>query len=293
MIVGRDIILHVILAASTLSGYGWAAPTNGAEQQLEPHEPLEVRQNPVDNQPFVWRADKRHPNEIILNRGLWAKGYSMKPSPFGPDVSLYNHARGASDSFQSTSRDGYVSFTKSKAVAEDWIRTFLGGEGFIYEVPFYPNLIDVRKTLGKYSPHNEEQEFAAIKGVEYRQIRGWNEYRLEHGKTVKMPFRPNTIYNAAKYMGKDHGGAQYTLAGFPANHPAWREEPWSFYASCSAAGHKRASTTSSKDTSTAQAKDSGSSKNSCGPSKTNQQYAQEYYDAVNAGKKYIPQKTNA
>lgn len=323
MIIFRDVVLNVILAASTLSGSGWAAPTHGGAE-LEPHEPLDARQNPagappINSQPYVWRADKRNPNEIMASGGLWAKGYSATTSSLKQDVSLYRHAHGSYNSFQSTSNDGYVSFTKSKALAESWIKQYLGGQGFVYEVPFFPNLIDVRMTLGKYNPHNEEHEFAAIKGVEYQQIRGWNEFRLQQGKTVKQPFHFNSIYNAAKYTGRVHAGAQFTLAGFPAGHPAWKEEPWSFYASCSAGGHKRASATPPKqDTNSALAKGTGDAtaakgssskpgkgsgstpdegngggKASCAPSKTNQEYAQEYLDAIKAGKKYAPQKTNA
>lgn len=285
MFFNRDTVTALILAASTLGGLrASAAPTRGAAE-LEAREPPSLGPR-YDGVSYVYRADKRSPAEIQKAQGMWAKGYSPGGSKLPPDVSLYNHVKGATGSFMSQGNDGYVSFSSSRSLAESWVDKYLGSEGYVYEVHAYPNLIDVQQTLKHYNVYPEEKEFAAIRGVDFDQIKGWNQYRAAKDKkgtySVKQAYVANKQYDQKRFSQKEHGGAQYALAGFPRGHKAWKEDPWYFYAAC--ALHKRGSTTPSKD--------SSSAKGTCGPAKTNQQYAQEYADAIDADKKFNPKKTH-
>lgn len=279
MFLSRDSILSFILATNIFTSLASTAPTNIAPE-------LETRYDGIS---YVYRADKRGPGEITKAKGMWAKGYSIG-SKMGADISLFNHANGDDASFASQLNDGFVSFSSSKEVAEGWVDKYLGGQGYVYEVHTYGNLIDVQATLKSYNPHPKEKEFAAIRGVEFDQIKGWNQYTPVKGKSAaKKPYVANTKYNQAKYSKKEHGGAQYALAGFPKGHKAWKEDPWYFYASCAAITGKRTTTT----TTAAAAKDmSGNDKVTCGPAKTNQAYAQAYVDAVDAGKTFSPTRTH-
>lgn len=273
MFFNKDNVMSFILSASILSGISSAAPTNIAAE-LEPR---------YDGISYVYRADKRSPGEISKTRGMWAKGYSYG-ARVGPDISLYNHVKGATDSFMSQGNDGYVSFSSSKTLAESWIDKYLNGEGYVYEVHAYPNLIDVQATLKHYNVYPQEKEFAAIRGVDFDQIKGWNQYRTakdKKGKYIsKEPYVANKSYNQKRFSQKEHGGAQYAMAGFPKGHKAWKEDPWYFYASCSAITSKRTSTTHT----TPATKGSGKAKGTCGPAKTNQQAAQAYVDKIDAAK---------
>lgn len=261
-------ILSLILAACTLSGSSLGAPVKPAAH-LETSEALEARGDGIS---YLYRADSRSPAEIAKAGGMWAKGYSSS-SKIAPDISLYNHVKGAADSFMSKGNDGYVSFSSSKTMCESWIDKYFHGEGYIYEVHAYKNLIDVQATLKQYNVYPQEKEFAAIKGVSFAQIKGWNRYRRAKDKkgtyTAKDAYVPNKQYSSSKFSGKPHAGAQYSLAGFPKGHPAWKQAPWSSFAACPL-NHRRATTS-----------DAGAS---CGPAKTNQQYAQAYVDDIEADK---------
>ncbi|KAF1979960.1 ADP-ribosylation, partial [Bimuria novae-zelandiae CBS 107.79] len=182
---------------------------------------------------YVFRADKRSPAEIDAAGGFLPKGWTSK-SKF-EDISLYRHGtllKGAANGF-SMDNDGYVSTTSSQSVAEGWVVKFLGGSGYTYKIATYANLIDVQDTLKKYNIYPEEKEFAALKIIPFDQIMGWASFSKtpKYGVVKGTPVA-NKKFNRAKYENKAHGGAQYSLAGFPNNHPAWKEDPWWFFTHC-------------------------------------------------------------
>jgi hypothetical protein len=305
--------VSILLATSSFVSIGSAAPTE-FENAVEIETRSIIEPRGLDR---VWRADKRSPAEIEKSKGFWAKGYSIG-TKFGADISLYTHVKGAEDSFMSKDNDGYVSFTSDKALAESWINKYHKGDGYVYEVATYGNLIDVQETLKAYNTYPQEREFAAIKGVELDQVMGWNRFRAEKkGKGVKDPFTPSKYYNKAKYTGKPHGGAQYALAGFPRKHPAWKEDPWYFYVACSVIYQKRSGVPAEeltldveKRTTPAKAapaskgasapkkaaspdkKGAKASKGDCGPAETNQKVAEEYYNTVMKGQKFVAKKVD-
>ncbi|KAF3764071.1 hypothetical protein M406DRAFT_71365 [Cryphonectria parasitica EP155] len=260
MFVNKDTVLSFLLAASTLNIFGLAAPINGtAEPETRALFPCQ------SGVCVVYRADRRSPDEIKSAQGLWARGYTIG-TDIKPDISLYNHVIGAG--LISKDNDGYVSFSSNKAVCENWISPHT-----------YTNLIDVEQTLKEHYRYPEEMEFAAIRGINYEQITGWTQYTPAKGKSkkpyVKGTLVPNKSYNKKKFDKMSHAGAQYALAGFPKGHNAWKQEPWSFYAACSVLNQKRITNTTANNTNEAQG--------TCGPAKTNQEYAQEYVDAIDAG----------
>lgn len=167
---------------------------------------------------YVFRADKRSPAQLKQS-GFLPKGYTSKTA-IKEDVSLYRHVIGAASGF-SMDNDGYVSTTSSQAVAEGWITKFLGGSGYTYKIATYANLIDVQETLKAYNKYPEEKEFAALKVIPWDQVIGWAQFDVTKHGVVKGVPTANPNYNAAKYHGKAHAGAQYGLAGFPNQHKAW------------------------------------------------------------------------
>jgi len=261
---------------------------------------------------YVFRADSRNPEQIQEVGGFWAKGYSISTAP-KTDISLYNHVIGADSGF-SNDEDGYVSTTASSKVAEGWIIKRLGGKGFVYTIAAYGNLIDVKATLLAYNKHDNEQEFAAIKFIPWGQVQSFKQYMLQDGYTVEKPEYDNPLYNSRKYGGKAHAGAQYTLAGFPREHPAWIQDPWWFYTTCRPAKRGLNDDSSGdgstvnglsarapakktvKETSKKPAKGGkgGATKGeACAMKSTNQQAAKEYLDALEAGRQPKPMDPKA
>jgi hypothetical protein len=168
---------------------------------------------------YVFRADKRSPTQLKASDGFLPKGYTSKTA-IKEDVSLYRHVIGAASGF-SMDNDGYVSTTSSQVVAEGWITKFLGGSGYTYKIATYANLIDVQETLKHYNKYPQEKEFAALKVIPWDQVLGWAKFDVTKNGVVKGVPTGNPQYNAAKYNGKAHAGAQYGISGFPRTHKAW------------------------------------------------------------------------
>jgi hypothetical protein len=169
----------------------------------------------------VFRADKRGPAELAKVGGMWPKGYTSKTA-IKEDVSLYNHVHRDVNGF-SKDDDDYVPTTSSETVAEGWITKYLGGSGCIYKMATYGNLIDCQATLLVYNKFPAEKEFAAIEGIPWSQVMSFAQYTKQKDKygklvTAKSASTKNINYDAAKYNGKAHGGAQYALSRFLESH---------------------------------------------------------------------------
>lgn len=278
MFFSKDTLLSSILAASSLGGLGLAAPTDGAAK-------IEARKWKGDENFEVktfYRADTRSPEEIEKGGGMWARGYSPG-SDVPPDISLYNHVNGMSNGkIASSENDGYVSFTADQSIALYWLEEVLKTDGYIYQVHASPNLVDVQGILKHYNPYPFEKEFAAIIGVGFEQIMGWTEYHNKPDRSgdhfENQGYIMNKRYDSARFDHLKHGGAVYFLAGFGKNHIAWSQEPWVQYAFCDPEENPNPGSPSKLF------KKSYGTNALCGPTKTNQEFAQQYVDDLNAGK---------
>lgn len=173
-----------------------------------------------------YRADARTPEAIKASQGFRPRSETTI-GVATPDTSLWNHVRG--DGFWSADNDGYVSTTSSFNKAIE-IASRDPGTMYVYKIHAGPNLIDCKATMEYYYPHPDEREFAALGGIPFDQIYSW--VPVTAGKQGKE--KKNSKFSSKKYNKKTkHGGAQYQLAGFPSDHPAWKEHPWFAYADCS------------------------------------------------------------
>lgn len=176
----------------------------------------------------VYRADMGRPEAIKADHGFIPRGMDgSRPNQPPPNINLWNHVQGAATGMARYD-SGYVSTTRSRGFAINWVRDHLNNNGYVYHIDPTPNFIDVNATLGGYSPHREELEFAALGIIHWSQIIGWE--RVDrNGVGV---FVPNPDYSSALYSSIHHAGAQPQLAGFPSGHPAWSMEPWRQFANC-------------------------------------------------------------
>ncbi|EFQ36831.1 cholera enterotoxin subunit A2, partial [Colletotrichum graminicola M1.001] len=192
---------------------------------------------------FVYRGAGRSPQEIKAAGGFLPKGLTTV-GVVAPDISLFSHVdvpqevdeNGNSIGLGSTAdNDGYVSLTKSFFLALG--HAFYSRDQkttYVYKIKSTPNMIDVAKTLREYNLYEEEDEFSALGGVKWDQIVAWYKVDGHSLRTYSWLWQiKNPDYNARKYSGFRPGGAQYGLAGFPADHEAWNKEPWSKFKPCS------------------------------------------------------------
>ncbi|KAJ0162096.1 Heat-labile enterotoxin IIB, A chain [Colletotrichum tanaceti] len=208
----------------------------------------------------LYRADSRTPAQIQAAQGFLPRGQST----FGvaaPDTSLWNHVEGDAQGF-SRMDDGYVSTTSDRNLAVNWIRDMLGGNGYVYRIHSAPNMIDCKATLDKYYRFEHEKEFAALGGIKDNQIIGWTRFTNNRaGSEERNPF-----YQANIYGNMGTGGSQPSLAAFPPGHPAWRESPWNQFSTCR--NNPRGI--------------SFDKRQSCSPAKSNQAYAADHLEYVEA-----------
>ncbi|MET3559850.1 cholera enterotoxin subunit A [Bartonella japonica] len=176
----------------------------------------------------VYRAAMESPEAIKRDGGFIPRGMDgTRPNQPPLDINLWNHVHG-SETGMARYNSGYVSTTINRGIAINWVNNHLNHNGYVYHIRATPNFIDVNASLRRYSPHQDEQEMAALGMIHWNQVIGWQRVR---GGTVGE-FVPNPDYRERLYTSLAAGGAQPQLAAFPDAHPAWREQPWSEYAEC-------------------------------------------------------------
>lgn len=205
---------------------------------------------------YVWRTDGRSPAQLRAASGFQTKGWT---NGYREDVSLFRHCKGAKNG-ASMDNDGFVSTTWKHSVAEGWVLDHHHGSAYVYKIATDEGLIDVQATLKQWSPFPHELEFAAIHQIPWKQIQGWYKYTSNgKGGTYQSAYEYNKEFSQADcklpsfYLttertkgsyyadgNRPHGGAQFPLAGFPGNHPAWGQLPWARYAHCRPKNAKRA-----------------------------------------------------
>lgn len=176
----------------------------------------------------VYRAVMEPPDVVKKTGGFIPRGADgSRPNQPPVDISLYNHATGSSTGLANV-RSGYVATTTSLPTAHLWVNQNLSGSGYIYFIQPTGNMIDLNASLGIYSPHPGEMEYAALGIIHWTQVRGWRQ--VFFGRM--LPYVPNPDYNDRLYTFSHAGEGHPELAGFPANHPAWSSLPWSAFAIC-------------------------------------------------------------
>ena len=169
---------------------------------------------------FVYRADRRPPNVIMKDGGFRTKADT---NHLKPDYSLYDHAAPVDPKGATAPNDGYVSTSWDRRVCSEWVTTQLKSSAvaYVYKISADEGFIDVAATLRQYNPYPREREYAAKDTVPWKYISEWTEYK--HGKEGKTYRNPDFSLKTIKY---NASGPKYERAGFPANHPAWKESPW-------------------------------------------------------------------
>lgn len=188
---------------------------------------------------IVYRADTRSPAEVRRTSGFVARGIMLHQpgEPFAPDMSLYNHARGIpEDPHPSYTGSGYVGTFSTFDAARRWLGLHHSGTGYIYQIRASGNFIDVEESLRQYAPYPREGEVAVMSYIHISQVLGWQQYVTGLGSG----YESNPAYDR-RYDRSRGAGARPDLAGFPAHHEAWRQQPWSERSRCQASSKKSSS----------------------------------------------------
>lgn len=217
------ITAFISLAASSLS---LAYPLNMAPLPDEPNFPNVVK--------VVYRADMTSPDDARLAGGLLSRGMDgSRPNQPAPDTSLYNHANGIGAGTSHNS-SGYVGTSETLGFARQWVNDHLNHNGYVYYIASSANFISVNGVLRNYSPHQWENEYAALGMIQFNQILGWRRSTSEIGPFIHNPAYNPTLYNRPTHPAQVNGLEDpiFRLAGFPADSPAWGERPWVNFATC-------------------------------------------------------------
>ncbi|EEU0312790.1 Heat-labile enterotoxin IIA, A chain, partial [Escherichia coli] len=178
-----------------------------------------------------YRADSRTPKEIRKLGGLLPRGQDEAYERGTPqNINLYDHATGTPTG-NSRYNDGFVSTTRTLTSAHNIGQNMFGGidSYYIYVISAAPNMFDVNGVLGSYSPHPYEHEVAALGGIPWSQVIGWYfvSFGVIEGAMTRNPGYRADLFRGLAISPNEDG---YRFAGFPDEHPAWREAPWRDYA---------------------------------------------------------------
>ncbi|GGE88605.1 Heat-labile enterotoxin alpha chain [Chishuiella changwenlii] len=249
--------------------------TNETESNVS-HNNMNRRHNPPPR--IVYRAVGVGESPDEIRNGIVAHGVDASRPGILPDISLLNHVRGSSTG-NTQDNSGYVATTEIITDAINRIANRYGGNGYIYAIRPSANFIDVDGTLLHYNPYPQEREWAALGRIQFQQIIGW--HRIDFGRMG--PFERNPEYDA-RFDLTNAGGVQPQLAGFPEGDPAWCQFPWNAFSIGGGGSWRRSHMNQNK------------SNDQCSPQRTNQQYAEEYYNLYKNeflyNKKYIGAAVN-
>lgn len=246
----------LLIAALIVTGGGILQPLGSspasADRVIDPHQ-------------IVYRAALQGPDEVLADGGFLPRGMDgTRPHQPPVNISLYNHV-GGTGTGMSRHDSGYVSTTRSRDFALRFVQHRLGGTGWVYAIHVTPNMINAAETLGTFYPHPEERELAALGGIRADQIIGWTRITAGvQGREVR-----HSGFNYRRYAGMTDGGDAPQLAGFPNNHPAWRNPPWVEFAPPCVAPQR-----------SARSADAAEDEDSCAPDSVDQQPALDYMDSV-------------
>jgi len=190
---------------------------------------------------LVFRATSQLDNPEAVRRagGFFARGVDgVRGNRPPPNISLYDHARGSSTGTSNTD-SGFISTTRLRSVAFNFLGRYLVSTGYIYHIRPSIDFYDVNGSLGHFSPNASEQEFAALGFIDWSQVIGWEQ--IEFGNSLGFINNPDYRHDLYPSL-LNETGIDHLLARFPGSHPAWRQEPWSTFLSCTPATRPSRST---------------------------------------------------
>ena len=158
---------------------------------------------------WLYRGDARPPEAIIAAGGFFSRGDLE-------NVAIY---------FHTDSNNGATAYVSTSSDIPVILDLFAFQGDYVYHIHPANNLYRVGDALGRFYPLPQEHEYVAMNGIPLEQIRGWQRVVSPNvlGPLIENPaYRPD-IYSEMTVSPPE---AAQRLAGFPANHAAWREEPW-------------------------------------------------------------------
>lgn len=193
----------------------------------------------------VYRGEiQRTPKQVQNDGGFYSRGMQrilsgdqLSWEELEDGSSLFRHAAGDTAQFTryvSTSADPATSLTFAVNDEDP------GEKGYIYKIHADKRMVDVNRSLGKYSPYPAQNEHAAIGFIPFDQIEGWWEVTYKHdfadpkvGKKTQdklrrgqlKRFHKNPHFNPNFQKLRGNGEAPQ-LAGFPRLSTAWDEDTW-------------------------------------------------------------------
>lgn len=179
---------------------------------------------PVSNPPVesFYRADMLGPEQLRGSDGFWSAG--MSATPGNSDRSLFNHVTIGAH----TGRSAYISATRTIGDAHIFGNSNIPQDYYIYQIAGAPNIFDVQRSLGPYTPSYARGDVVALFRITWGQVYGW--YRVSFG--VRGDFEPNPMFDRGRYGSTRSSPGYPELAGFPQGDPRWGNRFFASVARC-------------------------------------------------------------
>ncbi|MFP3506097.1 enterotoxin A family protein [Burkholderia sp. SIMBA_062] len=195
------------------------------KDRLSENEPDSTSLESTGRALTVWRGDAISPHDLKRQGMFFPRAINgTRPNQPPADISLWNHING-SPTGMSTHTSGYVSTSISRMSAFRFLVERLGGNGYLYEIKITPNFIDAAGTLGGTYSKSREQEYSALGGIRFDQVKGW----VKVSFSTEGRYKSNALYKSSRYATFAGGSIAPQLAGFPPGHWAWKKSPWHSY----------------------------------------------------------------
>ncbi|EMO11868.1 heat-labile enterotoxin alpha chain [Leptospira borgpetersenii str. Noumea 25] len=181
-------------------------------------------QNQVSSPPVesFYRADMLDPEQLRGSDGFWSAG--MSTAPGNSDRSLFNHVTLGAH----TGRSAYISATRTLSDAHIFGNSNISQDYYIYQIAGAPNIFDVQRSLGPYTPPHARGDVVALFRITWGQVYGW--YHVSFG--VRGEFVPNSMFDRGRYGNTTSSPGYPELAGFPQGDPRWGNRFFANIARC-------------------------------------------------------------
>ncbi|WP_061231047.1 enterotoxin A family protein [Leptospira weilii] len=179
----------------------------------------QVSSPPVES---FYRADMLDPEQLRGSDGFWSAG--MSTAPGNSDRSLFNHVTLGAH----TGRSAYISATRALSDAHIFGNSNIPQDYYIYQIAGAPNIFDVQRSLGPYTPSHARGDVVALFRITWGQVYGW--YRVSFG--VRGEFVHNPMFDRGRYGTTTSSTGYPELAGFPQGDPRWGNRFFANVARC-------------------------------------------------------------
>ncbi|EMJ92439.1 enterotoxin A family protein, partial [Leptospira alstonii] len=138
-------------------------------------------------------------------------------------------------------RAGYIRLFRNFTQALIFAQGNSSGDFYIYQIAGGFNIVDVRGSLGPYTPPDSTADAVALNRIYLNQVYGWNHIPSNFNFVLgyQGQFERNPMFDRETYANATSSPGLPELAGFPQGDPRWGNDFFAHVAGCEAPLRKR------------------------------------------------------